>query len=194
MLAVEGSRVEHLNVTGRVEDPTTRPNVALQFVADNIVTNGMTGNARMQADGPLEALVLKLSSDLHDVVDAPARITATATLNLPARQVSLSTLQARYREQTAQLLAPARVSFGDGLAVDRLRVGMQQAVLEVAGRVSPTLDLTGSLRNVTPALVKTFVPDLKAEGTMSVEARLSGTTAQPKGTVRLSGTVCACAR
>jgi translocation and assembly module TamB len=85
------------------------------------------------------------------------------------------------------LLAPARISFGDGLAVDRLRVGAQQAVLEVAGRVAPTLDLTASLHNVTPALVKTFMPDLQAEGTMSVEARLSGTTAQPRGTVRLNG-------
>ena len=185
--AIGGSRIEHLTVTGRIEDPTTRPNVALQLVADNVVANGMTANARVQADGPLEALVLKLSSDLHNVVDAPTQITATATLDLPARQLALSALKARYREQTAQLLAPARVSFGDGLAVDRLRVGMQQAVLEAAGRISPTLDLTGSLRNVTPALVKTFMPDLQAEGTMSVEARLLGTTAQPKGTVRIIG-------
>ncbi len=185
---IAGSQFDHLTVAGRVEDPTTRPNVALHFAANNIVTHGVTGNAQLQADGLLDALVLKLSSDLRDVGDASARITSTATLNVPARQLSLSTLQALYKEQTAQLLAPARVSFGDGLSVDRLRVGAQQAVLEVAGRVSPALDVTASLRNVTPALVKTFMPDLQAEGTMSVEARLSGTTAQPRGTIRLNAT------
>jgi translocation and assembly module TamB len=185
--AIGRSQIDHLNVTGRVDDPTTHPNVALQFAANNIVTNGLSGNARLQADGPLDALVLKLSADLHNVAEAQARVTATATLNMPAKQMSLSALQAHYKDQTAQLLAPARVSFGDGLAVDRLRVGMQQAVLEAAGRVAPTLDLTASLRNVTPALVKTFVPDLQAEGTMNVEARLTGTTAQPRGTVRLNG-------
>ena len=183
--AIGGSRIEHLNVTGEVEDPTTRPNVALQFIADNVVANGVAGNARLRADGPLEALVLKLTSDLH--ADSPAQITATATLNMPARQLSVSALQAQYREQTARLLAPARVSFGDGFAVDRLRVGMQQAVLEAAGRVAPTLDLTASLRNVTPALVRTFMPELQADGTMSAEAQLRGTTAQPRGMVRLTG-------
>ena len=185
--AIGASRIEHLNLTGRVDDPTTRPSVALQFVADNIVTNGMTGNARLQADGSAEALVLKLSSDWHGVADAQTHVTAAATLDMRARQLSVSALQARYKEQTAQLLAPVRVSFGNGIALDRLRLGMQQAVLEVAGRVSPTLEVTGSLRNVTPALVRTFMPNLQAEGTMSVEARLNGTTAQPRGTVRLSG-------
>ena len=185
-VAVGDTHMDHLTVAGRVDDPMTRPKVALQFTADGVATSGMIGSARLQADGPQEALVLKLSADLHNVADADAQVTTTATLNAPAKQIAFSALQARYKGQTAQLLAPARVSFGDGLAVDRLRVGVQQAVLEASGRVSPTLQLTASLRNVTPDLVKTFGPDLQAEGTMSVEARLSGTTAQPRGTVRLN--------
>ena len=180
-------RIEQLHVTGRIDEPTTRPNVALQLAADNITANGTTANVRIRAEGPLDAMVLDLSSDVRNVVDVPAQLTAKATLDLPARLLSVSAMKARYREQTAELLAPVRVSFGNGLAVDRLRVGMQQAVLEAAGRVSPTLDLTASLRNVTPALVRTFVPDLKAEGTISVDARLLGTIAQPRGTVRLVG-------
>ncbi|TMG79790.1 MAG: DUF490 domain-containing protein, partial [Betaproteobacteria bacterium] len=158
-----------------------------QIAAEGIASNGVTGSARVQANGPQQALVLKVSSDLRNAGE-DARITTTVTLNMPAKRASFSALQTQYKGQTAQLLAPARVSYGDGLTVDRLRMGLQQAVLEVSGRVSPTLDVTASLRNVTPALIKSFGPDLLAEGTVSVEARLNGTMAQPRGTVRLNGT------
>jgi translocation and assembly module TamB len=184
------TRIDHLTVAGRVADPTTRASLALQIAADRIVPNGTTGitaKARLLADGPLEALVLKLSSDFQDIGEAETHITATAILDVPARQASLSALQAQYKDQTARLLAPARVAFADGLVVDRLRIGAQQAALELAGRLWPTLDLTASLRNVTPALVRPLVPDLQAEGTVGLEARLTGTLAQPRGTVRING-------
>src|SRR5439155_15757198 len=137
-------------------------------------------------NGPQEALKLKLSTDLHNVGEADARVSSTATLNATGKQVLVSALQAQYKGQTVQLLAPARLSFRDGVAGDRLRAGVQQATLEVAGRISPTLDLTASLRNVTPALVRTFVPDLQADGTLAMDARLNGTIVQPRGTVRVS--------
>ena len=187
-VVIGGARVDHLSMTGRVDDPTTRPKAALQLAADGIATNGITGSARLQANGPQEALVLKLSSDLRNVGEADAQITTTATLNATARQVSFSAMQAHYKGQTAQLLAPASVSFGDGLAVDRLRIGVQQAVLEASGRVAPTLEVTTSVHNVTPELIKAFGPDLQAEGTLSADARLSGTTAQPRGTVHVNVT------
>ena len=63
---------------------------------------------------------------------------------------------------------------------------MQQAVLEVAGRISPTLDLTASLRNVTPAVARTVDFDLQADGTLTMEARLSGTIDEPRGTVKVA--------
>ena len=75
-----------------------------------------------------------------------------------------------------RLLAPARVSFGDGVVVDRLRIGLQQAVLDLAGRVTPTLNLTASLRGVTPDLAKPFAPDVDAAGEISADAKLTGTT------------------
>ena len=185
-VVIGGTHVDHLSMSGRLDDPTTRPRAALQIAADGVATNGITGSARLQANGPQDALVFKVSSDLHNVGQADAQITATATLNAPAKQISFGALQARYKGQTAQLLAPARLSFGSGLVVDHLRIGMQQAVLEASGRVAPTLDLTASARNVTPELIKAFGPDLQAEGTLSADARLSGTTAQPRGTVRVN--------
>ena len=187
-VGVAGTQVDRMTLAGRIDDPTTRPQVALQLAADGIASNGITGIARLEATGVQEAMTLKLTSDLHNVGGADARVATTALLNATAKQVSFSALQAQYKGETAQLLAPVRVSLRDGISVDRLRVGVQQAVLEIAGRVSPTLDLTASLRNVTPALAKNFMPDLQADGTMTMDARLTGTTAEPRGTVRVNAT------
>jgi translocation and assembly module TamB len=183
-----GTQVEHLTLAGRIDDPTTHPHVALQLAADGIASNGITGMARVDAQGFQDALTLKVMSDLHKVGGGDARVTTTGVLNATTAQLSVSALQAQYKGETAQLLAPVRVSFRDGLAVDRLRVGVQHAVLEIAGRVSPTFDVKASLRNVTPALAKTFMPDLEADGTMTLDARLTGTTAEPRGTVRVNAT------
>jgi translocation and assembly module TamB len=123
---------------------------------------------------------------LHHATQGDVPLTAAATLDASSKQISLAALQAQYKGQPVQLLAPVRISFGDGVAVDRLRVGMQQAVLEVAGRISPTLDLTASLRNGTPALARTFVAELQADGTLTMDARLSGTLEEPRGTVKVA--------
>lgn len=185
-LVLGDARVEHLAVSGRVDDPTTRPKAALQLAADGIAASGIAGSAKLQADGPPEALRLALSAEVKNLGGAGAQITTTATLDAPARQIALAALQVRYKGQTAELLAPARVALSEGLAVDRLRVGMQQAVLEASGRISPTLELAASLRNVTPELARTFGIDLQAEGTLAADARLTGTMTRPRGTVHLS--------
>jgi translocation and assembly module TamB len=58
----------------------------------------------------------------------------------------------------------------------------------MAGRISPTLDLTASLRNVTPDLAKAVMPSLQAAGLVTADAHLTGTTAAPTGTVHLNAT------
>ena len=181
-----GIQVDRLTLAGSVDDPMTHPIVALKLAADGIAANGISGSARVEANGPQEALQLKLSSDLRNVGKADLRVTSTASLNVTGKQVALSALQAEYQGQSIQLLAPARVSFRDGLAIDRLRVGMQQAALDISGRVYPTLDMTASLRNVTSALAKIFFPDLQADGILTMDGRFNGTLAQPRGTVRVS--------
>jgi len=181
-----GIQVDRLTLAGSVDDPMTHPIVALKLAADGIVANGISGSARAEANGPQEALQLKLSSDLRNVGKADLRVTSTASLNVTGKQVALSALQAEYQGQSIQLLAPARVSFRDGVALERLRVGMQQAALDISGRVYPTLDMTASLRNVTSALAKIFFPDLQADGILTMDGRFNGTLAQPRGTVRVN--------
>jgi translocation and assembly module TamB len=84
------------------------------------------------------------------------------------------------------LLAPARISLTDGLSVDHLRIGLRQAVLEADGRVSPTLNVTGRLRDVPASLVALADPALSMDGTLAAEVTLTGTLARPGGTVRVT--------
>jgi len=80
-----------------------------------------------------------------------------------------------------RLLAPARFSSAGTVAVDRLRLGVDQAVLEASGQLAPALNLTASLRGLPVALADIVVPDLGLEGSIDAEARLTGSPAQPAG-------------
>src|SRR6185437_10780909 len=100
-----------------------------------------------------------------------------------AKELRLSSLTASYRNQDLRLLAPAKVQFAQGLKVQQLKLGMQEASVELDGQLSPTLDARVAIRQIKPALVNAFVPDLLASGTFEADANLHGTTSQPIGTV-----------
>ncbi len=185
---IPGSRVGRAVLSARVTDPTTHPVVAATLDVTGIEASGIGGSAKLAVNGPQDALGLRLSAGLTNLAGANATVTSTATLNLVAKAVQLAALDAEWKGQTVRLLAPARVSFGDGVAVDRLRVGLQQAVLDLAGRVTPALNLTASLRGVTPDLAKPFAPSVDASGEISADAKLTGSTAAPSATVRLTAT------
>jgi translocation and assembly module TamB len=150
-----------------------------------IETKGIapTETISLQGDGKADAMVLKLA-----VAGAGVTTNATGLLNMPARQVTLSALQADYQTEHVTLLSPARLSFGNGVSVDRLRLGVRQAVLDLAGRLTPALDITASIRNLPAALASVAVPGIDAEGVLQADARLTGNPTQPTGTVTLSAT------
>ncbi len=185
---IPGASVGRAVLAARVSDPLARPVVAATLDMDGIEAGAIGGNAKLSANGPQDALGLRLAANLRNLAGADAMVTTAATLNVPGKQVQLAALTADWRGEAVRLLAPARISFADGVAVDRLRLGLQQAVLDLSGRVSPRLDLTASLRGVTPDLAKPFAPTLDAAGSISAEAKLTGTTAAPAGTVRLTAT------
>lgn len=177
--------VGRLALTAKVDHPLKDPVVAAKMTADGISASGITGRATVDASGPQNALAVKLAADLANVGGADAHATSAATLDLPAKAVLLSALQADWHGEALRLQAPARVTFGDVTGVDRLRLALGTATLEVAGRVMPTLDLTAALRGVTPELAKPFAPDLAADGAIQADAKLTGTTARPAGEVKL---------
>jgi translocation and assembly module TamB len=182
-----GDRAEHATLDATIKDPATRPVAAMQIALTGITAaNGITGSARLEANGPQEALAVRLTTDLA-TADGPAHIVSAGTARLPQRELQLTALQADYRGATVRLLGPARLRLAQGIAVDQLRLGTGDAALTIAGQIAPVLRLTVSLRNATPALAKPFFPTLDGSGNLALDATFGGTLAAPTGTVRATG-------
>jgi translocation and assembly module TamB len=165
-----------------------RSHAQIHLQAQNVVSGGVTTNAKLTANGPLDALDVQLEAESPDVGGEPASVTAATQLNTNAHEVRLANLEAKYHGQTVKLLSPATVSFADGVSIGDLKLGAQQAVLEIDGRISPALDVRASLKQVKPDLINAFVPGLLAAGTIQANAQLQGTTAAPTGKVHLEAT------
>ncbi len=185
-LALAGDSIDTLRLEGTIDDPVTRPKLALRLAAAGIAARGIAGAATLGATGLVEALALKLSADLRQ--DAtPAHVDAAATFDVPRRSLVLTEFETQTRGETLRLIDTAHFDFARGVAVDRLRLGAGAAVLDMAGRLTPRLAVTASLRNLTPALAKPFLPGLAARGTLSAEAKLGGTLAAPSGSIHITG-------
>jgi translocation and assembly module TamB len=184
-IGVPDAVVQRLTLAGRIEGLPARPAAALQLALDDIAAGGVTGNARVDLNGPPDALAVNIASRLRPAQGHEATLSGLAKVNTSAHTARVEALAVQYRGQQARLLQPAVFRFGDGAAVDRLRIGLEQAVLDVAGRMTPKLDLRASLRGATPALLKPHMPQLDAVGTLGIDAKLSGTAASPQGTIRV---------
>ncbi len=189
-----GTEVGHATVKARVADPLANPSVNATLVADGIDAAGTTGNARIEVNGPQTALAIRANANLVSAGTA-AQIAGTALLDAAEKQVRLDTLQVDAKPpgygaaEIVRLTAPATVRFADGVAVDRLRLALRSATLDVAGKLSPTLDATVAVRaNVgdlpLPQADGPAVPQY--DGSITVDAKLAGTPAAPAGTVKLS--------
>jgi translocation and assembly module TamB len=175
------------SITGRMAlaSRSGRPTAQLDIDAKDIVAGGATANARVNANGPMDALKVVLDADSPAIGGQPARINSTAILNPTAKELQLATLQASYHNQDLHLLNPAKVQFAQGLKVQQLRLGIQEATIEVDGQLSPTLEMHAAVKQVKPALVNAFVPDMLVSGTLDADATLHGNTSAPTGTVHL---------
>ncbi|HST76119.1 MAG TPA: hypothetical protein VLJ20_12160, partial [Acetobacteraceae bacterium] len=180
--------VSHATLDATVADPTGNPVVDGKLAVDGFAAKGASGSARLTVSGPQTALAARLSATMQNLAGAEAKIDAVTTVNATAHEANVASLEATWKGQTARLLAPVKVGFGGGVAVDRLRLGIERATVELAGRLSPTLDLTLAVRNVTPDLVKPFAPSVDADGTLQADAKLTGTPARPSGTIRVEAT------
>ena len=78
--------------------------------------------------------------------------------------------------------------FANGIAVDALKLGAQQAELELQGPIWPDAALRVSLRKVQPDLVNAFIPDLLAAGSIEAHAELHGDLRRPIGQAELNAT------
>jgi translocation and assembly module TamB len=184
-----GTRL-HGGVSGQVALKAGRDTSYAQIRLDarDVSTAGVTANAQLSASGTMDALSLQLAAQSPAIAGVPADVTSTATLDVTGHRLQVSTLEANYHDQKIRLLSPAQLSFSDGFTIGHLRVGAQEAVLEVDGRVAPTLDLRASLKQVKPALVNAFVPHLLAAGTIEADAQVKGSVSSPEGSVHAAAT------
>jgi translocation and assembly module TamB len=164
-----------------------RTHAQLQFEVPDLAVGGFAGSVRAAAGGFTDALNLKLDVKAPNLGGSEASLSAAATLNWDARDLTVASAVMNYRGQDVRLLSPARIAFANGVAVDELKAGAQQAVFELMGRISPTLDVRASLRQVEPSLVNVFIPGLLSAGVIEASARLQGDLASPTGRVRVAG-------
>ena len=178
--------VARARLDARIGDPLAHPTLDGSLTLDGIAANGVNGAARIEAKGPLDALALRLAATLPALAGAPARIAATGTFAAASHTATIASLQADWKRMPIRLLAPARFDFAAGVAVDRLRIGVRQAELEVRGRLAPALGLTARLRDLPASLAALADPALVLDGSLDAEATLTGNPIRPDGTLRLN--------
>ena len=157
----------------------------IDLEAHDIVTGGIKAGAKLAATGTMDALNVQLDAQSPAIGGEQASVTSMSVLNTTGHELQLTGLEAKYHGQTVKLLGPTTISFADGLAIRQLKLGAQEAVLQVDGRISPELDLQASLKQLKPDLVNAFAPKLLASGTIQADAQIRGSMAAPTGKLHL---------
>ncbi len=185
-LASGANGAQNIALNGTIADLAGTPNFNLLLVSSGMAAAGNLGTAKFSATGPLTALALRGDAAFTDHQASTAHVTTAAMLNGPAQTLTLTTLRADKSGETLALSAPAKLDFASGLAIDQLRATLGAATIDIAGRITPTLALSATIKNITPDLAKPFAPDIKGVGSASIDAKLAGTVAAPTGTLRLA--------
>jgi len=178
---VKGAIAADIDLTPGAGGMQTR----LDLTASNIVASGVSGNARLSAVGPLNALRIEVAAQSPDLHGSPASLSAGALVNETRRVVDLDRFEVAYHGQTLHLVSPSRVMYASGIKVSNLRLAAQRAVIAVDGELSPALNFRASIHNVDAKLVDAFVPNLLAQGSFNADANLRGTRAAPVGRASL---------
>jgi translocation and assembly module TamB len=158
----------------------------VQIDAHDVVLAGIAGSAHVSGEGFTDSFAFKAGVQIPKLKGFAAGLEASGNLNLESSEVSIADALGNYRGQDIRLLAPARIRFANGLLVDQLKLGAQKAELDLQGQIAPTLKVSASLRNVQPALVNAFLPNLLAAGVIEAHADLHGSLAMPLGEVTVN--------
>jgi translocation and assembly module TamB len=163
-----------------------RTRAHMQIEVKDGVVGGLAGSAQVSGEGFTDSFAFKAGVQIPKLSGAAASLTASGNLNMDASEVSIAAASGNFKSQEIRLLEPARIYFANGLAVDLLKLGAQKAELDVQGQIAPTLELRASVRNVQPALVNVFLPNLLAAGVIDAHADLHGSAGAPLGEVTVN--------
>ena len=175
-----GNRLASADVDLTVVDPTGTPVLngratlaGLDAGSQRIDRATLTATSRGNAtDVSLETAVLG------------AALTARANIQPAgaATRIRLDQLRLARGPTVVTLSQPATITLGEGgVAIDRLQLATGGGGATIAGRVGSTMDLTADIRNLPLALAALVAPDLDPRGTLSGNARITGSATAPTG-------------
>ena len=173
-----------LALDAQVRDPWGAADLQGQVRATGLALGTTAGDLVLVARGPLHDLGLTADAALTTAA-GPARLGLDGRLDIAAPRLALQRLEAQAADQTLRLLAPAIVDLADGVAVDRLRLGLGTGSIELAGRLVAPLDLNVKLSELPLGLAGLALPDFPLNGTLAGEVRLTGPLEALVGSVRL---------
>ncbi|WP_421726251.1 translocation/assembly module TamB domain-containing protein [Bauldia sp.] len=105
-----------------------------------------------------------------------------------AQVLRLTSLDGAVSGVRAALVEPASIRFGDQVRIESAVLTLGGGRVSVGGTASPQLNLAVRLNAVSASVVNTFAPDLRAQGTISGSATVTGTTTDPTATWQINWT------
>jgi translocation and assembly module TamB len=164
-----------------------RTHAQFQLDGRDLVSRPFSGTLHLTGEGTTESVSVHLNLQTPDFQGASASLSANADVDLDHHELRVLSAAAAYRGQQLRLLSPGRLSYENGFKIEQLKLGVQDAVLQIEGELSPSLDLHASLTQVNPKLINVFVSDALAEGTIEGQARLQGSWSAPTGRITITG-------
>ena len=162
----------------------------LRLDAPRLVYAGNEGTVRATAKGTPSALDWTFQGRASDgSLSGRGKLSASAG----GRRLDVENLEAQSLGETVRLLSPTQIALDadGGVRLPGLALGLGRGGrLQAAGRWGPErADLTATLTALPLALAARFAPDLKPEGTVSAEVRVTGPVGEPdvRATVQATG-------
>ncbi|HWX80501.1 MAG TPA: translocation/assembly module TamB domain-containing protein [Steroidobacteraceae bacterium] len=177
-----------LQGTLALQPDEARTRIGMQLDAQDVVLARFAGSLHVSGDGFSDSFGFNASARARDARGVEATLAAKGNLNLDAATIAVSSALLSYQGENIRLLSPAHIDLASGVSVDVLKLGAQQAVLVIQGRILPTLSLRASLHGVGPPLVNAFVPEFLASGSIEAHADLEGSVNSPTGAIELTAT------
>ncbi|HLK71803.1 MAG TPA: hypothetical protein VKT19_07590, partial [Steroidobacteraceae bacterium] len=143
-LALGTVQLHSLTAEGSIVQPLQVPQIDLQLAGEGSL-GGVASTFTLSTSGPLDRLMLVTHAAIGGGAQTATQLDAQAIWLQGRRQLQLTSLNAHYREQMLRLLGPAVVSFRDGVAVNRLRLGLPPAIVQLSGAITPRLALRATV-------------------------------------------------
>ncbi|HTJ90696.1 MAG TPA: translocation/assembly module TamB domain-containing protein [Acidocella sp.] len=145
-----------------------------------------TMDTTIHALGPTKALAVKAQARIARVVSAPASLNLAGVLDLDNRSANVNAFRASWRNIDTRLLGPASIATRPGIVVRHLVLGLNGGRIGLDGRLTPQLAATLNVQNLPADTARFFVPDIKATGTLSATATITGPRNAPTGKLTLT--------